>query len=753
MSAAARTFKTPQHDFCDSDDTIDLGEYVATLFQSRKLITFATLFSLLCASIYLWMVAPSYQADAVIQVEAKAAPTSDIGALSSLLVGDTQTPAEIEILTTRRVLSTVVEQLDLDIIATPGYFPLVGASIARRSQNAEPDDLSNTPTAARLISWLGADYAWSNEYIEVSRLSLPDELIGRPLSLLVGSNGSYDLFDEEGQHILSGRVGTTSVTKTGPFAGTELYVRELRAASGIRFKLLKVHKIVAIKKLHRDLTVSERGRQTGILVITLEGPDPSLVTKTVNAVADTYVRQHVERRSEEASKMLEFLESQLPELKDRADTTEQLLQKHRAETGSIDLTLEAQQILNKAADVEKKIAELKLQEPELERKFTFNHPARKAFEQQLTQLHNLRDTLEKELKALPGTEWETLRLARDAKVASELYVMLLNQAQELRVAKAGTLGNVRILDRAYVPIDPVKPRKGLTLIIALLLGLFTGTMIAFVRRALTHATDDPDQLERQLGLPVYASIPHSRIASHQGKLRRHGQPPQLLSMVDKRDYALESLRSLRTSLQFITMNAPNKVVCISGPSPHIGKSFVCANLAVVMAEGGKRLLLIDADMRKGHLHDYFAIDGTQGLSQVLSDAMNIDAAIRKTTIETLDLLPNGTPALNPAELLLSDRFAKLIAYASTHYETVLIDTPPILAVTDPAIVAKHAGTNLVVLRAGMHPVKEIEQALKRIRQIGVMPNGFIFNDVSVRTNARGYHTLSQKTYSYQYDYR
>lgn len=753
MSIAAQPFNTPPLDPWCAVHAIDIRDHITILFESRRLIASTTLFALICAITYLWVATPIYQADAVIQVEEKAGPSSEIEALSSFLVSEANTPAEIEILKTRKILSTVVEQLSLATVATPHYFPLVGAAIARHQQDLKPNTSSEPPVAIKLLRLLGNGYAWSTERISVSRLSVPPDLIGKPLTFVAGDDGQYDLFDEEAQHILRGRVGQAAEVETGAFSGTELYVGELLAQPGTRFKLLKLHNISAIKELKDKLTISEQGRQTGIIVVRLEGADPNQVADTVNAVVDNYVRQHVERRSEEASKMLAFLDSQLPDLKGKADSTEQALQEHRAKTGSIDLTLEAQQILNKAADVEKGISELKLQEPELQRKFTSNHPARKALEQQLTQLYALRNSLEQELKDLPGTEWETLKLARDAKVANELYTMLLNEAQELRIAKAGTVGNVRILDRAFVPMKPVKPRKMLSLVLVPLLGIIVGTILAFLRRGFTKATDDPDQLERQLGLPVYVSIPHSELAAKQEKSRRHGQPLQLISLSDKKDYTLESLRSLRTSLQFSSMSASNNLVCVSGPSPQVGKSFVCANLATLLGESGKRILLIDADMRKGYLHNYFAIDRADGLSDVLRGRIDIKTALRKTQIEKLDFLPNGIPPSNPAELLLSERFAEMLEDVSAGYDTVVIDTPPLLAVTDPAIVAKHAGTNLIVLRSGTHPLKEIEQSLKRIRQIGGVPSGFIFNDVPHQPRVYGRNKLSLNSYYYQYDYR
>lgn len=753
MSSLAETINTPQQHPGVSEEYIDLREYIITLYESRRLIAITTLITLLGALAYLWVATPVYKADAVVQVEEKNPEMGELEGLSTFLVGQAQTPAEVEILKTRAVLSGVVQQLNLDTVASPHYFPIIGAAIARKQQEQEAGSSSDNSFLSVLLGVFGRSYAWQGEHIRIGHLAVPDHMLQKSLKLVVTTPNTYELFDENGQFIMAGRVGQSAKVAEGSLSGTELHVTELTAKPGTHFDLQKFHQVIALEKLRESLRIAERGRQTGILVIELEGTDPNRIADTVNAVAASYLRQHVERRSQEASKMLEFLDSQLPYLKTRADTAEHALQEHRAKTGSIDLTLEAEQILNKSTDVEKQISELKLQEPEVQRKFTSNHPARKALEQQLKQLYAMRVSLEKELKALPGPELEALKLARDAKVANELYVMLLNEAQELRVAKAGTLGNVHILDWAIVPIEPVKPKKGLTTAMGLALGLLTGILLAFLRASLTKTVDDPDQVERQTGLTVYISVPHSDAQERIAKRRQKNAQLQLLCVKHKHDYALESLRSLRTSLQIAVAKSRNNIICISGPSPQVGKSFVCANLAQIFSEANKRTLLIDADMRKGYLHQYFSVDRTNGLSRVISKDIDLEFALHETGHDHLDFLSSGSVPYNPSELLLSTKFSELLAEVSRCYDTVIIDTPPVLAVTDAAIIASHAGTNLLVLRSGTHSMKEIERTLKRFMQNGIVANGFIFNDVSTRARIYSYGKYFKYGEHYQYDYR
>jgi tyrosine-protein kinase Etk/Wzc len=341
---------------------------------------------------------------------------------------------------------------------------------------------------------------------------------------------------------------------------------------------------------------------------------------------------------------------------------------------------------------------------------------------------------------------------RDAKVASELYVLLLNKAQELQVMKSGTIGNVRILDGALVPQDPVSPTTRTTLALSLLLGVTLGIAIAFARKALDQGVEDPDVIERETGLPVYATIPHSpaqATLAHALRKRASAAVP-VLAATQPDDLAVEAVRSLRTSLQFALADASNNIIAIAGPSPSIGKSFISVNLAHVLADAGKRVLLVDADLRKGHLHRYFGVAKLPGLSDLIRGTAAEKDAIRKTTVDKLHFLAMGERPPNPSELLLSSRFQSLMAWASSEHDLVLIDTAPVLAVTDATLACRPAGTTLLVFRGGQHPLREIAAATKRMMQSGVTPRAIILNDVMPK--AAGY-AYSRYGYHYHYEYK
>ena len=221
------------------------------------------------------------------------------------------------------------------------------------------------------------------------------------------------------------------------------------------------------------------------------------------------------------------------------------------------------------------------------------------------------------------------------------------------------------------------------------------------------------------------------------------------------DQVVESSRSLCASIQFALMEADNKIVMISGPSSEIGKSFVSANFAYLMADSGKKILLIDADMRRGHIHESFNIEKPPGLSEMLSGEYDASVVIRKDTLHNdLDVITCGIDPPNPSELLMSNAFKTLLGSLGDRYDLIIIDTPPILAVTDASIVGQYALISFMILRSGRHCLREIQVAFKRFEQNAVKVKGAIFNGIELKKGRYGYkYGSSYKYYGYQYDHK
>ncbi|ELV8853917.1 polysaccharide biosynthesis tyrosine autokinase, partial [Vibrio fluvialis] len=461
--------------------------------------------------------------------------------------------------------------------------------------------------------------------------------------------------------------------------------------------------------------------------------------------------QNVERESAEAEKSLSFLKGHLPEIKVKLTLAEDELNKFRRQNDSIDLGLEAKSTLDVMVKLETQLNELTFKESEVSQKFTKDHPAYKSLLDKRQTLLNEKEKLNKQVQKLPKTQREILRLTRDVEVNQQIYVQLLNKVQELSIIKASTVGNVRILDTAESYSQAVKPKKTITVILCTMFGAFLSLGYVLLKAAFHKGVESPDEIEA-LGLSVYASVPKSNLqielASKLKSKGRRNQGTTLLAESNPADLSIEALRALRTSLHFAMMEAKNNRIMISGPAPGIGKSFISTNFAAVAAKTGQRVLLIDADMRKGYLQQCFGLKWDNGLSDYLCGKIKLEETIRQTSIEHLDIITRGQVPPNPSELLMHKRFRDLLDWASDNYDLVLIDTPPVLAVTDPSIVGAFAGTTLMVARFGQNTAKEIDVARNRFEQSGIEVKGIILNAVEKKASSSygyGYYNYSYES--------
>jgi len=713
-----------------ADDGLDFRAHLGILLEYRGSIVTALVGTLLVGAVYVAVATPIYRADAVLQIEKKGNGVGGLEELFGEFSGEAST--EMEIVSSRELLGQVVDELQLDVEAEPRHFPLLGARFARTH---EGPGLAGPP-------WPGLGrYAWGGERIRVDSLVVPAGLEDLPLTLVAQEAGAYTLLGPDSALLLRGQVGAPATTPPDAPQRVEFLVSELQARPGTQFRVSRHSRSQVVGALQRSLRLKEKALGTGVLTATLEGPDPQGIARTLQAIVAHYIRQNVQHRNEEAERALAFLDTQLPGLRKELERAEAALSDYRAGRGTVDVAQETKVLLDRTVEVDDSITQLGLQRAELRQRYTRNHPLLKATNQKLARLRAERKRLDARLKAMPVTDAEAARLQRDVEVTNALYLQLNNKAQEYRVLKSSTVGNARILDVAVVTREPVRPSQAGVLAVSVVLGLTLGIALAYTRRALHSGVSNPATLEARLGLPVYASIPLGRSASLRARDAR-----TLLVRTHPRDVVAESLRGLRTSLQFAMKDAPNNVVAITGPSPGVGKSFIAANLAWVLAESGKRILLVDANLRGGWLHRCFESAREPGLSELIQDTATLDEAIQQVPGQRLSFVSTGALPPNPAELLQSDRFAALVAWMSAEYDLVLIDTPPILAVTDAALVGRHAGVSLVVVRAGAHPMREVAAAVKRLELNGVQPRGVIFNGVPRSPRGRAVSGI------YQYEY-
>lgn len=726
------------------DDEIDLRDMLGVLLDRKWWILGTTLLFVMIGAAYAFLTPPVYQAQAMVQVESKMPTIPGLADLTSLAGGgSTAATTEVALMTSRTIVGTAVDSMQLDTVVEPNRFPLVGGFFARRFEGKSPGEVA--------APFLGMSrFGWGGESLLIHHLEVPKSLVNEPMTLVAGDAvGHFTLLNDSGDEILKGQVGTPVEA-----AGVKVEIESIRANPGSRFEVTKLRRLDVISQLQEDIRAAEQGKESGILRIVYEDVDPLRAEELVQNIANAYVRQNVDRSSAEAASQLQFVKDQLPTVRKQVEDAQVAMSTYQSRANSVDITMQTKGLLEQEVAVESSIQQLRLKQAEMDRSFTREHPAYRAMLKQIGDLEARKNGFRREVSALPDTQQELLRLTRDLQVSNELYTALLNQAQQLDLARAGTVGNVRIVDAAVADTSkPVKPRKGLIVLVSFLLGAFLSTGGAFLARMLNPGVEDPAQIE-ELGLPVYAAIPLS-VSSNLLKIQkgRGGKSrvvadgkSHLLAAAEPADLAVEALRSLRTSLHFAMMEAKNNVIAISGPRPGVGKTFISANLAAVVAQAGQKVLVIDVDMRKGTLHKVLGVSHVSGLSDVLSGKLAVSDAIHAVPgLEQMHYMTRGDIPPNPSELLMHPRFVQMLEELSTLYDLVIVDTPPILAVTDAAIVSSHAGSTLMVTRFGVNQPKEILLSMKRFEQNGVQVKGAIFNAVERR--ATGYYSYGYYEYA------
>lgn len=709
------------------DDSVDLPSYAGFIAENRWLIAGIALVVTLIGVAIAFIAKPMYEATLLIQVESATANKKDplTGVTSNY--DKVAAASEMEILKSRMVVSRAVDNLKLYIDVQPKYFPGIGSWLARgKKQISDPG----------LLGYGG--WVWGGERADISVFNVPEELEGKGFVLTAVGGDRFRITQEDSGIRLEGKVGETLAAQTGN-GEIELTIQNLDANPGAQFTVTRFARVEVIEKLQNTLFIAEKGKQSGVIGVGLEWSDPKLASSILNEIGREYMRQNMDRKSEEAEKSLAFLNKQLPDLKREVEASESALNELRNRRGIFDLSEETKSVLQQTTSAQTKLIDLKQKREAFATRFADEHPEIVGIDRQIRVLNRELGTLDARIKKLPEMEQELLRLTRDMKVNTELYTSLLRTAQELRLATASKVGNVRLLDTAMAPVEPTRPKRLLIISSAALSGLLLGLFAAFTRKNLSNRIADPVEVKQLLKLPVSATIPHSEIQDQLNfQMQSKTRELAVLSHKDPTDSAVESLRGLRASLQFSMRDSPNNIILITGPTPGVGKSFVSANFASVLASSGKKVLLIDADLRTGHLHRYFGLDRENGLADTVFGKTNLSDVIRKNVVENVDFIATGNLPENPAELLAHENFGKLLQRLSSHYHFVLIDTPPVLAVADALAVATHSGAIFNIVRGGVSTKTEIEESVKRLNLAGHIVTGVVFNDSRGRHSRYGY---------------
>ncbi len=727
---------------------IDLRSFLLLLNENKLLIALVSGVLFCCSLLYFYLKPRQYESNALIQVENKA---NNLGEFDSLpkLFDVSASPSDIQkaLMDSRFILEPVIEKLNLNITAKPHYFPVLGAFVDKNTQ-AEDRPLTKP--------WLGLSrFAWGGEKIKITQMDLPAAYMGKNFQLVAGKNDHYQLYDTQHKLILTGNVGELAKSKPDQPIKMSILVSALQANPGAEFTIQHNFVNDIINQLQKKLSIVEAGSsdqlniKTGILKISLIDTNPAQLSAIVNMITRVALQEDTKNKTLEAAKTLDFLNKQLPEVKNALNQAEIALNDYRAKNGKLNLSVEIQLLLTQATDIEKQIGETRLKKEELLQYYTPRHPFVLELDSREKKLREELTELQGTMKKLPAEDQIALSLARDVKVKNELYMNLSKKMQELQVIAAGTVSDIRILSFAKNPDKPLPEQLGIKLIGSLFIAIGLSVLISLIRRALHRKIQDPRWIEQNLNINIAAIIPFSKKQSNTNRLISKGLNNELniLAFTAPHDLSVEALRSLRTHLQFSSQLTANNIIAITGISPGVGKSFVTSNFAYLLAEAGKRTLLIDSDIRRGCVNRYFNVKKSPGLSEFLAGSASALQVIQSFTHPNLDILASGNAMSKSAELLSNDRFDDLIALVSQKYDFIIFDTAPILAVTDGVIVAKKAHINFLLIGSGMHHAEEIEFAIKRLNTNMIKIHGVIHNNLYQEAGAYGKYQ-----YRYYYDY-
>lgn len=727
------------------DDEINLSEWIDILIDRKWLIAAVTALALAVGVAYALVSTPIYQSNLLIQVE-DAAPDAKgfLGEASSLFEVKTPATGEIQVIRSRMVLGAAVDQTRAYIDAKPRYLPVFGAWLARRANGlSEPGFLG-----------IGG-YVNGKESIGVARFDVPVELEDdQPFLLTAQGEGKYTLMHGTLDQPLTGVVGQP-LHRALEDGAIDLLIDKLEGKPGAEFIVSRASQLRTVEELQKRLQLGEQGKQSNVISVALEDSDRDRLSRILNAIGEQYVQQNVERKAAEAQKTLLFLDEQLPVFKRQLEASEDAYTHFRNKNGTVAFDEEAKGVLAQTIELQTKLLEAQQRRRELAAHFTDANWRVKTIDGQIAAIGKEIGGLNARVSRMPTLQQDALRLERDVRVNSGLYQSLQNNALQLRLVKEGKTGNVRLLDKAVKPKKPIKPQKSQIVALALVLGLLAGAALALVRSWFFRGIQDPQEIEAYTGLSVYSVVPFTAEQTALDQSMAAGAKGiQLLAVTHPESPSIEAMRSLRIALQFATLEAGNNRVLITGATPGIGKSFVSGNFAAIMAHAGKRVLLIDADMRKGHLNKQFGLPRENGLSELLSGELSAQQAIRAQVLPNLDILTTGKLPTNPADMLMSESFVRLLDMVSAQYELVVIDTPPVLVAADTAAVAPYMGAVLLVARADQTQLGELNESAKRLAHGGKAVSGVIFNGIDLTRRhygSQGYRYGGYRYTTYKYN--
>ncbi|MBF7956062.1 polysaccharide biosynthesis tyrosine autokinase [Rahnella victoriana] len=577
----------------------------------------------------------------------------------------TSSDEEIQWLKSRAVIDKTIKDLSLTVLTKESSLPIIGELESQFSNRNEKN-------------------------LKIESLSVPEEVLDQKMKVNFIDAENFTLsFD--GKEVLKGKVGEEASSN-----GFVIKVASTDALAGTSFDVVKRNFRSVINEIQIGLTAIETAKSSGLISVTLVGETPESTELTLKTLLDNYVANRTERRKSEAEENLLYLKVRIGQLRDNLDDAEASINK----MGGANIVNSGLPALANPGNGKNKVA-------------TEGNQKTNELGVENDDLNSVNDN---------NSAQEIIRLSRNIMTGQEIYISLLDKQQQINTILTNNLVDVKVVDQPMLDNLPLPSKRKLIVIAAAFIGLLLSTLPIIIKATFSKKLKSSDELEAK-GIKVVASVPRadngygSKYFSL-GNLILSGTSP-----------SLEALRSLRTTLQFSMKNQANRALMVSSATDDSGKTCLTVNLARLFALADSKVILIDADLKTGHVGQYISLSQTTGLAEYLSREISVESLINKDETSSLDIISSGSFSDNSSELLSRSKFKELIDWCNEKYDYIIINTPAILHYTDASIVGEHVGYSLLFARSNYNSIKEVSKSLEYFELNGINIDGVVLNDL------------------------
>jgi len=769
------------------NDQINLDKLYKTIKSYKWLILIITLITTFLMGVFLYFTPSIYTSSTIMEIKSNHKSTSPNDLLlSSLSLGSSgQIDKEIEILKTFSINEQALKKINLQV----NYY--------KDDNYKEIEIYKNLPISISNIELYESDLIGMkfslipnmNTFklkIETSlRTKISNIIFSRP-SISIDEEKSYSYGKE-----IKNSLFKFTVKKNFAFTNT------------IHFKLQGTNRQVYDSIINKNLNIRQLNANAPLVEISYQDTIPSRASAYIESLSESFIEQSILSKNEQNNKILMFIDKQLKNIKGTLDTSETKLENYKISNQIIEPTMQAKTYIQKLSDIEIELSEnllkqkltenliiftrhnenldaiapslmelndrptiqlittlqtLQLQQDELESEYTDQFPKLITVKKQinnikrkiLLNIRNLKATIsrksvllkdkkktyEKKIKSLPTKEKKLVNIQRDYQVSSNMYNYLLQKKTENELIIVATLSDYKVIDHAHASVEPIKPKRTIMILIAPILGLFFGIIVAIILRGLDNKITNREDFESLTNLPIYGIIPN--INKKNLKLEVCENPNSPFT---------ESYRSLRTHIQANKPNNQANIVLVTSTIASEGKTTLTSNLACIFQMAGYKSIVINLDLRKPTLHNYFNLKNDKGMSSYLSGKETIQDIIFATKYTDLHVITSGPIPENPSELLLSNRLTELLDILKTRYDYIFIDSAPVGLVSDSVQLMQLANTNIVVFRENFAETSFVESLERIIEKNNIKNIGLVLN----RSNSK--NDMNAYGYGYGYGYQ